>query len=134
MHSVTEVVEKMKTYEVIAQPAGRYWAVEVPELGNVTQGRNVKEIEIMARDLIEIMTETTDFGMDIRLKLPAAVDDHRRRAKELRAEELRLRSEAAQEMRAAAGALRNAGLTLRDVGALLDVSTARAGQLVGTGN
>lgn len=129
----TEVVEKMKSYEVVAQPVGRYWAVEVPELGNVTQGRNVKEIEIMARDLIEIMTETTDFAMNIRLKLPAAVDDHRRRAKELRVEELRLRSEAAQEMRAAARALRDAGLTLRDVGALLDVSTARAGQLVGTG-
>lgn len=127
------MVEKMKTYEVMAQPAGRYWALEVPEIDRVTQARNVKEIELMARDLIEIMTETTDFDVDIRLKLPATVDDHRRRAKDLRVEELRLRSEAAQEMRAAAHALRDAGLTLRDVGTLLDVSTARAGQLVGTG-
>lgn len=123
-----------KCYTVEAQPAGRYWALEVPEIDRVTQARNVKEIEVMARDLIEIMTETTDFDMDIRLKLPAAVDNHRRRANELRAEELRLRSEAAREMRAAARALRDAGLTLRDVGALLDVSTARAGQLVGTGH
>lgn len=124
----------MKTYEVIAQPAGRFWAVEVPELGNVTQGRNVEEIEIMARDLIEIMTETTDFAMNIQLKLPAAVDGHRQRAKRLRAEELRIRAEAAGEMRAAARALRNEGLSLRDVGAVLEVSTARAGQLLGTGH
>ena len=123
----------MKTYEVIAQPSGRFWAVEVPELGNVTQGRNVKEIEIMARDLIEIMTGTTHFDMNIQLKLPAAVDDHRQRAKRLRAEELRIRAEAAGEMRAAARALRNEGLSLRDVGTLLEVSTARAGQLLGTG-
>ena len=127
-------MEVKKCYTVEAQPAGRYWALEVPEIDRVTQARNVKEIEIMARDLIEIMTETTDFDMNIQLKLPAAVDDHRQRAKRLRAEELRIRAEAAGEMRAAARALRNEGLSLRDVGAVLEVSTARAGQLLGTGH
>jgi hypothetical protein len=69
----------------------------VPELGNVTQARNVPEIEVMARDLIEIMTDTTDFAMDIQLQLPPEVEQHRRRAAELRTEELRIRSEAAAE-------------------------------------
>ena len=142
-----EVVEIMKTYEVHAQPSGRFWHSDVPAIEQVTQARSIKEIEVMARDLIEIMTETCDFDMDIRLNLPSAVNEHRRRAQELRSEELRLRAEAAGEMRAAALALRNEGLALRneglalrneglalrDVGALLGVSTARAGQLVGTG-
>lgn len=122
-----------KSYVVLAQPSGRYWAIEVPELGNVTQARNVPEIEVMARDLIEIMTDSTDFTMDIQLQLPPEVEQHRQRAAELRTEELRIRSEAAAELRTAARVLRQQGLALRDVGTLLGVSTARAGQLVGTG-
>jgi predicted XRE-type DNA-binding protein len=93
----------------------------------------VPEIEVMARDLIEVMTDTTDFAMDIQLQLPPEVGQHRRRATELRTEELRIRSEAAAELRTAARVLRQQGLALRDVGTLLGVSTARAGQLVGTG-
>jgi hypothetical protein len=57
-----------------ARCGNRAWAIEVPELGNVTQARNVPEIEVMARDLIEIMTDTTDFAMDIQLQLPPEVE------------------------------------------------------------
>lgn len=122
-----------KRYAVLAQPSGRYWAIEVPEIDRATQARNVPEIEVMARDLIAIMTHTTDFTLDVQLQLPPEVEQHRQRATQLRADELRIRSEAAAELRTAARVLRKQGLTLRDVGTLLGVSTARAGQLVGTG-
>lgn len=128
-----EVVEVTKHYTVLAQPSGRFWAIEVPEVGRATQARNISEIDVMARDLIKIMTETTEFTLNVQLKLPPEVEEHRKRAAELRADELRLRSEAAIELRTAARVLRNQGLALRDVGTLLGVSTARAGQLVGTG-
>lgn len=120
----------MKQYVVHARPVGRFWHVEVPGLGASTQARNVDEIAFMATDLIEEMTDSRDFSVTIHYNLPPEVEEHRTKAETLRREELRLRNEASVELRAAARTLRNEGLALRDVGALLGVSTQRAGQLL----
>ncbi len=126
-----EVVESMTRYEVQARPVGRFWHVEVPSLDAATQARNVDEIAFMATDLIEGMTDSKDFSITVRYSLPPEAEEHRIKAETLRREELRLRNEASVELRAAARTLRNEGLALRDVGALLGVSTQRAGQLLG---
>ena len=47
------------TYEVTAEPDGRFWLIRVPAIGRVTQARNVKEIESMAAELIELATGET---------------------------------------------------------------------------
>lgn len=120
----------VKTYTVVAKPDHRYWFLRFPALDQVTQARNIKEIPRMAKDLIHIMTDETEFDIEVVYDLPVAAEQHRQRAVSLRAQELHVRNEAAQELRAAARTLRNEGLTLRDVGALLGVSTQRAGQLL----
>ncbi len=99
-------------YEVTAELEGRFWHVVVPAIDRVSQARNVGEIEVMAKDLIEIMTgEAAD--VHIRLVLPEPIQQT-----------------LAQATRQAARMLREQHLTLSDVGAVLGVSHQRAQQLI----
>ena len=47
----------MITYEVTVERAEKYWRVSVPKVDRVTQARSLREVEVMARDLIEAMTD-----------------------------------------------------------------------------
>ena len=46
----------MKTYNATATREGRWWIVDVPDIG-VTQGRTTREAERMAADLVAIMLD-----------------------------------------------------------------------------
>ncbi len=46
----------MKTWQVVAVPAGAQWHIEVKGLSGATQARSAREIEEMARDFIEEKT------------------------------------------------------------------------------
>jgi hypothetical protein len=94
----------MNHYTAQVTRSGRYWHIHVPELDRVTQARNVAEIEPMARDLVAVMLDVDpeSFTLDVQITMPATVRQHLDRAKELREQELRVRSEAAAEVRAAA--------------------------------
>jgi len=118
------------SYTVTATPEGRWWHVEVPAIGRVTQARNTKEIPIMAADLVEIMTGETNPDLDIHYQVPESVRNHLAAATAARQAEATARTQAAQELRAAAKELRAAHLSLADVGAVLGVSHQRAAQLV----
>lgn len=110
------------------------WLVEVPEVGRTTQARNLREVDAMARDLVAVMTgrDAADVAIAVHVELPHDVREHLRRSGELREESARSQSAAAAEVRAAARALRDAGLPVRDIGAALGVSYQRAHQLVST--
>lgn len=120
------------TYEVTAERDGRFWLVHVPAIERYTQARNIPEIEPMARSLINAMTDEPEASVDlsIEIKVPAAVIEHRNRSRELFAQAAASNAEAALEARLAAQALKDAGLTVRDIGKYLDVSFQRAQQLV----
>jgi len=122
----------MKTYEVTAQRDGKFWFVRIPELDGATQGRTLNEVPEMARDYIALVTEQPEDSFDIALKveLPQEVREHLARSRALRAEELRLRAEGAEEAKAAARGLRQEGYTMREIGVALEVSHQRAQQLV----
>lgn len=120
----------MTTYHATAAPVGRFWHVEVREISRATQARHASEIPTMARELVEIMTGEANVDLEVEYVLPSEIEEHRRRAADLRRDELRLRQEAARELRAAAAALRQQGLTLADVGTVLGVSHQRASQLL----
>lgn len=124
----------MKTYTVTAEQDGKFWFVRIPELDGATQGRTLSEVPEMARDYIATVTGKPESSFDIvlQLKLPEAVREHLRKSRELRAEEARLRAQAAEEAKAAALGLRDEGYTMRDIGVALDVSYQRAHQLVST--
>jgi hypothetical protein len=118
------------TYAVTAEPDGRFWVVRIPAINRVTQARNVKEIDVMAVDLIEIMTGETGAAIHVEFVLPESVRAHLHKVDEARAQEEIARKVAALELREAARDLRGRRLSYVDVGAVLGVSHQRAHQLV----
>lgn len=122
------------SYTAEVERDGRFWLVWVPEIERVTQARNLREVEPMARDLVAMMLEVApdSFELAIRIKLPGDATEHLQAAERLREESARANSAAAEEARAAAQALADAGLPLRDIGIALGVSHQRAHQLLGT--
>jgi hypothetical protein len=121
-----------RVWEATAFPDGKFWIIEIPDIDGMTQARSVKEIDVMVRDLISIMTETEpdSFDVNMQLLLPDDVAATLKRAGELRDIADSARKEAAIESRRAAKALRASGLTVRDIGAALGISFQRAHQLV----
>ena len=48
----------VKEYLVIATPSEGWWSIVVPEVkGAISQGRNEKEVEFMATDVISLILE-----------------------------------------------------------------------------
>lgn len=68
--------------------------------------------------------------MEVTTYHATALQKHVAKARELRDDSDRLRADAAREWRAAAQGLASSGMTVRDIGAALDVSFQRAQQLV----
>ena len=121
----------MNTYTALVSRDGKFWHIEVPEIDRVTQARTINEVDDMARELIAIMTgaEPGAVGLDVRIQLPDSVEAHLSEVERARDAEAEARSRAATELRAAAAELKNAGLSVRELGAVLGVSYQRASQL-----
>lgn len=121
----------MRSYRVDVERDGRFWLLRVPDVG-VTQARHLREVEVMARDLITVMTDRdpSGFDIDVHIAVPAATRRHLLRAEKLRDQARDSQSKAAAELRAAAQELAKSGMPLRDIGQLLGVSYQRAHQLV----
>ncbi len=122
----------MTTYHARVVRGDVFWLVHVREIEHYTQARNLGEVEPMARDLIAVMKEVApqSFNLDVSVELPDEVTVHLKRSQALRQESDRTKHLAAQEVRVAAKELRERGLTVRDIGAALDVSYQRAHQLI----
>lgn len=121
----------MSTYTALVSRDGRFWHVEVPEINRVTQARNLNEVDLMARDLIAIMTgvEPDAVELDVQIQLPDSVRAHLTEVEQARGAEAAARSHATTELRAAATELKNAGLSVRELGSVLGISYQRASQL-----
>jgi hypothetical protein len=122
----------VSTYHVKVERDEKHWMLHVPEIGRVTQARNLREVEPMARDLIAVMDDIPPDSFDLEIDIipPASVAAHLQKSKELSEQAAAIRSSAAAESRKAALELHRDGVPLRDVGALLGVSFQRAHQLV----
>ncbi len=127
----------MTTYEVAVERAERYWRVHVPKVDRMTQARNLREVEVMARDLIEAMTDEPAgpdaVQLDVHVILPNPIQQHIDRYQQLREDAAKAQADAAAEYRAAARELAEQGLTYRDIGGAMGISHQRAEQLVKTG-
>lgn len=121
----------MSRHTVRAERNDKYWVIWIDGEPR-TQAKRHREIEEMARDWLSLMYEraTESFELDLDVAMPAAARAHLERARVLRAESERARVEAGQETAAAALVLRESGLTVREIGPLLQVSHQRAQQLV----
>lgn len=122
----------MTTYEALAKREAAWWAVTVPALPGVfTQGRTWEQAHDMARDAIASMLDVDP--ADVSVELSPVLPDHGERAIEaLAAAREGKRAAAAAEARAMLDAitrLRQAGVSVRDAGAILGISYQRVSQL-----
>ena len=125
----------MTTYTARVERGEQFWLVTIPEIQRTTQARTLREVEPMARDLIAVMEQVDPQSFELKpdIVFPSVAYEHWTRAANLREEAARAQAEAAEEARAAAVALSDLGLTVRDVGAMLGVSHQRAAQLIAEG-
>lgn len=134
----------MTTYVAVANLAiERGWLIRVPGLGSYpndpdeglpTWARSIPEIEPIARDLIAVYLDVApdSFDVKVQVELPVEVRHHLELATKYAYEAAHAQAAAAAERRSAARRLKDAGLTVRDIGAALGVSHQRAQQLVST--
>jgi hypothetical protein len=119
------------TYTAEIHRERRMWVAYVPEIGHATQGRSLKEIDYMVRDLVRLFTEDDPAEVTIVIQ----PDDPRLQeqlaaAQSARREAAVAADQAAERSQHAAKGLAAAGFTVRDIGALLGVTFQRAHQLV----
>lgn len=123
---------EVKTYHANASRDGRFWLVHIPEIDQYSQGRNLTDVEPMARDLIALWLDVPEdsFDVAVQVQLPDDVQRHLELAAKYATDSAHAQAQAARERRFAARELKSKGLTVRDIGAALGVSYQRAQQLV----
>ena len=62
-------------YDVEIKPDEGYWFIKVPSINRVTQAKNLKEVDDMAKDLITIMTGEQNPEITVKMQLPQTVSD-----------------------------------------------------------
>jgi hypothetical protein len=121
-------------YKVEITRDGRWWMVHIPEIDGLTQARRIGEAQQMAHEFIALATSTpiTDVMVTIaRITVPGLGD-----IQELADDVSDLREAARKTEAAVADATRRyakratqAGIPVRDIAELLDVSPQRVSQL-----
>ncbi|BBX00908.1 hypothetical protein [Mycolicibacterium moriokaense] len=122
----------LNTYHAVVNRDGKFWLVYIPELDQYTQARNLQEVESMARELISLVrgVEPESFQLERQVDLPDGVRHHLELADKYAGEAAWFQSQSAIERRFAARAMRDEGMTVRDIGAALGISHQRAQQLI----
>lgn len=123
----------MTTYTVTAERSGKWWVLQaddvpgaITQVARLDQADQIKEAIAWVADVPESEVE-----IEVAVTLPEGVQVHLDRAAELREEARRANAESAEESREVARTLHeDLGLTVRDIGAVLEVSHQRAHQLV----
>lgn len=121
----------MTRYRVTAKRWKRGWELHIAGEG-VTQSRSLAEAEGMVSDYIAVMYGVPEQSFDVEITpevggdLDQAVRDARDAVRSAEA----ARRTAAQTSRVVAARLRTAGLTGRDIAAVLGVSAQRVSQLL----
>lgn len=109
----------------------KYWAINVPEVGYMTQAKRLTEVESAARSLAsEILSVDPDsVEVNITVTLPKDLADKVDGAKlKMRAAQAQLEA-ASKASRLAIKKLRAEGFTVREVAKLMDLSPGRVTQL-----
>jgi hypothetical protein len=109
-----------------------WWVVTVSELsGAVTQSRRLDQVPRDVAEVVRLLTGEPpgDYELDVEAHFPGPAGEQATKAAALRSESDRLSHEAKEVAASAVAALRAAGLTYRDIGALVGVSHQRAQQL-----
>lgn len=124
----------MRTFEVNVRRDGKWWMIEIPAIDGLTQARRLGDVEDMARSYIAVDQE---LGADqFRISNPRLIvaDEDLRPAMteilQLRREAREAEARAADAMIRTARRLAGAGVPIRDIGSVLEVSHQRVHQLL----
>jgi hypothetical protein len=121
----------MSRYTVTAERSTRTWVLQCQEFPAALSAVARLEQADVIREAIAFVAGVPEQSVEYEL-VPAidpAVLEHLAAARTIRARAARLTADAADELTRAAQVLRSSGLSVRDVGYLLDVSYQRAQQL-----
>ncbi len=124
----------MKTYTVTTERSGSWWAFSVPEIpGAHGQARRLEQVRDEARDVISMMldAESDSFDVSLSIKLDPRIEHALDEAKAARKDLDSYQRVAQEKLRLAAEQIKEVGgLTIRDIGSLLDVSFQRISQIL----
>lgn len=112
---------------------GQWWVISVPGVRGVhTQARRIGQIEATVRDALALVLEVDpeSFDVDYDVVLPGPLAELTEQVAAIRQEAEVAQADASRLMRETAERLREAGYSVRDVGALLGVSFQRIAQLM----
>lgn len=113
---------------------GKWWMVEIPELGGLTQARKLTEVTLMAREFIaatlDIPIDSFEFELTIERVHELDIAARVARIQREKAQAAELERQANQEAQALARELAEQSLTVREIGVILGVSHQRAHQLL----
>jgi hypothetical protein len=119
-------------YTARCRREGRWWVVEVPELGHTTQARRLDKVEEMVRSLVRMFTDDDPSSATVMVDVAFADDSTRvevELARDSRTRAAAAQREAAERLTRAARLLSAQGFSVRDIGVLLGLSYQRAQQL-----
>ena len=120
----------MKTYSATATREGRWWIVDVPDIG-VTQGRSTREAERMAADLVAIMLgiPVEQVSVNVNFRLGDELTNEIRIARQAQKDADKAQRHAADQSRTAIRHILAAGLSKQDAARVLGISAQRVSQL-----
>jgi DNA-directed RNA polymerase specialized sigma24 family protein len=121
----------VSTYKVRAKRWEHGWELHIEGVG-VTQSHGLKDAEMMARDLISRRLDVPEdsFGVEVTPEIGNGLDERATAARAAVREAAGAQQRAAAQSREAARLLQLAGLTGRDIAAVLHVSPQRVSQLL----
>lgn len=128
------LVEKVKTYRVVAERSGKWWAAHVPEVAGVhTQARRLEQVEAEAREALALMLEVEpdSIAVTVEPRLPdevSALISALTAAHEATEDAQSKEREAARK--AARALVEGLGLPQRDAGKILGVTHQRVQQIL----
>jgi predicted RNase H-like HicB family nuclease len=127
-------VVEVKTYTVTTERSGNWWAFSVPEIpGAHGQAKRLEQVRDEARDVISMMldAEPDSFDVALSVRLDPRIEHALDEAKAARQELDSYQRVAQEKLRLAAEQIKEVGgLSIRDIGSLLDVSFQRISQIL----
>lgn len=127
------MVDEVTRYTATAHRAAGWWIVQCDQHpGALSQVRRLDQAAEVHREAIAFVVgvPADEVEVEVRPEVPEQVTAHLRRAEEAAAQAQRATAQERAERAAAARAAQDAGLTIRDIGAVLGVSFQRAQQVL----
>ena len=122
----------MRIVTVTAERSGKWWVLEAPEAGAVSQCKALSQADDEMREAIahQLGIPEDSFEITIEIVLPLGYEREMKRSHDLYAESDRVAHEAADARRQAAKELHRLHMSVRDIGHVMGISYQRAHQLL----